>query len=404
MSGRATGPGLLHGLGRNVVVLGFVSLLTDISSEMLYPVVPLFLTTVLGAPMSVVGLIEGIAESTASLLKIVSGWWSDRVVRRQPFVVWGYGLSAVSKPLLAAATLWLQWPIVLGSRLVDRLGKGIRTSPRDAMIAAACAPDARGKAFGLHRAMDTVGAVFGPLVAILLMSVLHAGYRAIFLVAFLPAVLGVLMLVFLDKERPAPRPTDGPARPRAPIRGDLRTFVLIYALFALGNSSDVFLLLKAKAVGFSATGVLLVYVFHNFVYALVAAPAGWLSDKVSRRWLMIGGFVVFATVYAGFAFASSKLAVLALFALYSAYEATTDGVSKALVTDLSTAENRGTAMGLLHTVTGVLAFVASTVAGLLWQKVAPWAPFVYGAACALAAAAWFGLSEPNRRAMPASCR
>jgi MFS family permease len=381
---------LLQGLGRNVVILGVVSLFTDISSEMLYPVVPLFLTTVLNAPMSVVGLIEGIAESTASLLKIASGWWSDRARRRQPFVVWGYSLSAVSKPLLALAA---SWHLVLVSRLVDRVGKGIRTSPRDAMIAASCAPDARGKAFGLHRAMDTIGAFFGPLLAVLLLSHFHVSYQTIFVLAFIPAALGVAALAFLQKEAAAAAPEKS-AGGRAPISAELKRFVLIYGVFALGNSSDVFLLLKAKDAGLSANGVLLTYVFYNFVYALAATPAGWLSDKLSRRTLMAGGLVVFAVVYTGFALAPAGWMIWALFALYGFYAAATEGVSKALVADLSTPENRGTAMGLLHMTTGVLAFVASTVAGLLWSRIGPAAPFVYGAVCAVASA---GLLFLHRR-------
>lgn len=381
-------PSLLKGLGRNVLVLGAVSLLTDISSEMLYPVVPLFLTTVLNAPMSVVGVIEGIAESTASLLKIVSGWWSDRLRVRRPFVVLGYSLSAVSKPLLALAG---SWGMVLASRLLDRMGKGIRTSPRDAMIASACDEDARGKAFGLHRSMDTVGAVFGPLLAVFLLSSLNLSYRAVFLWAFVPAGLGVAALAFLQGGNRIRRGPKAEAMLRAPISADLRRFVLVYGVFALGNSSDVFLLLKAKQVGLSANGVLLTYVFYNFVYALAAAPAGWLSDRLSRRAVMIGGLIVFALVYIGFAFAASQPAIWGLFALYGFYAAATEGVSKALVTDLSTPQNRGTAMGFLHAVTGILAFVASTVAGLLWSHVSPAAPFLYGAICAVASAALLAL-------------
>ena len=351
---------LLQGLGRNVVILGFVSLFTDISSEMLYPIIPLFLTVVLHAPMSVDGLIEGLAESTASLLKMVSGWWSDRVGRRQPFVVWGYSLSAISKPLLALAATW---HLVLVSRLIDRIGKGVRTSARDVMIAAACAPDARGKAFGLHRAMDTIGAFFGPILAVILLSVFHFSYQTIFIIAFIPAVIGVATLAFLQRETPIPKPAAGTAVAKAPISGELKKFVLIYGLFALGNSSDVFLLLKAKSIGLSANWVLMTYVFYNFVYAIAATPAGWLSDKLSRRTLMISGFVVFGVVYTGFAFAPNKLAIWILFALYGFYAAATEGASKALVTDLSTPQNRGTAMGLMHTVQGLLAFVASVVAG-----------------------------------------
>lgn len=376
-------PALLRGVGRNVIILGVVSLLTDVSSEMLYPVVPLFLTAVLHAPMTVVGLVEGVAESTASLLKILSGWWSDRVGRRGPFVVWGYSLSAVSKPLLALAGTW---HLVLFSRLVDRTGKGLRTSPRDALIAASCAPEVRGKAYGLHRAMDTVGAVLGPLLALWLLSRLGVGYRTIFLLAFVPAALGVACLGFLQR---GPVEAVAPAAGRragTPLSPGLRRLVWVYAVFALGNSSDVFLLLKARETGFTPEGVLLTYVFYNFVYALAATPAGWLSDRFSRRVLLAGGWLVFALVYVGFALAPGKGIVWFLFALYGFYGAATEGVAKAYVADLSVAGNRGTAMGLLHTVTGILAFVASVVAGALWSRIGPSAPFVYGAACALVSA------------------
>lgn len=386
--------GLVRGLGRNVLVLGVVSLFTDISSEMLYPVIPLFLTAVLNAPMSVVGVIEGVAESAASLLKIASGWWSDRLRARRPFVVLGYSLSAVSKPLLALAG---SWGAVLASRLVDRMGKGIRTSPRDAMIASSCDKDARGKAFGLHRAMDTIGAVLGPLLAVLLLSVLKLSYRSIFLWAFVPAGLGVVALAFLQGGSRIHRGAAPQVAPRTPVSADLRRFVFVYGVFALGNSSDVFLLLKARQVGFSANGVLLTYVFYNLVYALSAAPAGWLSDRLSRRALMAGGLVVFAAVYTGFALATGRAVIWMLFALYGLYAAATEGVSKALVADLSTPDNRGTAMGLFHTATGLLAFAASTAAGLLWTHIGPAAPFVYGAVCAGAAAGLLALLRPPPR-------
>lgn len=374
---------LLSGLGRNVVLLGIVSLLTDISSEMLYPVVPLFLTTVLGAPMTVVGLIEGAAESAASLLKMLFGWLSDRTTRRKPFVSGGYGLSAISKPMMALAGAW---PLVLVARLVDRTGKGMRTSPRDALIAASCDADHRGKAFGLHRAMDTAGAVAGPLLAFLLLSRLGVGYRAMFLLAFIPAALGMVVLVWVRGDggaRPAGVRRSGP---RPPLSPELKKFVTIYGVFALGNSSDVFLLLRAKESGLGEPGMLLVYVFYNFVYALAAAPAGWLSDRFSRRTVMIGGLVVFALVYLGFALHPAPWRIWGLFALYGFYAAATEGVAKAQVADLSVPENRGMAMGLVHSVTGLLAFVASAVAGGLWAKVSPAAPFLYGAGCALAAA------------------
>lgn len=378
---------LLKGLGRNVVALGVVSFLTDISSEMLYPIVPLFLTQVLRAPMAIVGLIEGVAESTASLLKVVSGWYSDRVGKRRPFVIWGYGVSSISKPLLAIASTW---HLVLASRLLDRVGKGIRTSARDAMIAASCDEQHRGKAYGLHRGMDTAGAVLGPIAAIVLMSYLRVSYRSVFLLAFIPAVLGVFVILLFVQEVKEHRTDIAQSEERrGPIPPALKKLLVIIGLFAIGNSSDVFLLLRAKQIGFTVTTVLWVYVFYNTVYAMVAAPAGWLSDRQGRRRLMTLGFVLFGIVYIGFALGPGPVAIWVLFAVYGLYAAATEGVAKAYVADLSTAEHRGTAMGLLQTLTGVTALPASIIAGLLWDRVGPSGPFVYGAACALAAAALF---------------
>ncbi|HOW98443.1 MAG TPA: MFS transporter [Kiritimatiellia bacterium] len=385
----------LRGLGRNVIILGVVSLLTDVSSEMLYPVIPLFLTSALGASMTVVGLIEGAAEGAASALKMLFGWISDRTARRKPFVVWGYGLSAVSKPMMALAGAW---PFVLLARLVDRTGKGMRTSPRDALIAASCSAEQRGTAFGLHRAMDTAGAVAGPVLAMLFLSVWGLGYRAMFLLAFIPAALGVLALAFV-RAGPAEAGRAAPPRPdRPPLRPALKRFVAVYGLFALGNSSDVFLLLRAKEAGLGEQGMLLVYVFYNAVYALASTPAGWLSDRFSRRTVMAGGLAVFAAVYLGFALDPAPARIWLLFALYGFYAAAMEGVAKAQVADLSAPENRGTAMGLLHSVTGLLAFVASAAAGWLWAEVSPAAPFYYGAACALAAAGLLLLERPGGKA------
>lgn len=387
----------LEGLGRNVIVLGLVSLFTDISSEMLYPVVPLFLTEVLKAPMSIVGLVEGIAESTASLLKVASGWYSDRSGKRRPLVIWGYGASAVSKPFLALATTW---HLVLFSRVIDRIGKGLRNPPRDAMIAASCDKEHRGKAFGLHRAMDTLGASLGPVAAVVLLTVFPGSYRPIFLLAFIPAVLGVFVLARFTHETPVEKPAvDQPPAGRGALTPELKRLLVVLGIFALGNSSDVFLLLRARNVGFTATSVLWVYVFYNLVFALTAGPAGTLSDRFGRRRLMIGGLIAFAVVYFGFALGPGRAGIWALFAVYGLYAAANEGIAKAYVADLSTPQNRGTAMGLLDTVRGITAFVASAIAGLLWTHVGPSAPFVYGAVCALAAA-WLFQALLGRRVTP----
>ncbi|MDD2773343.1 MAG: MFS transporter [Elusimicrobiales bacterium] len=381
---------LKKGLTKNVVFLGAVSGLTDISSEMLYPLMPLFLTTVLHAPMSAVGLIEGTAEATASILKAAGGLWSDRTARRKPFVVWGYGLSSLSKPLMALA---YAWPLVLFARVTDRIGKGVRTSARDALVASSTPREHWGKAFGFHRAMDTAGAALGPLAALFLMDYMGLDYRPIFIIAFVPAALGVLVLIRFVKESgvdvnaqktPAAGAENGLSF-RESLRRlspQFRQFLLFYGIFALGNSSDAFLLLKAKNMGFTTAHVILAYVGYNVVYALCAGPAGWLSDKLGRARTLVIGFAIFALVYLGFGLAHDANMVWALFALYGFYGAFNEGVAKAMVSDLSGSGNRGTAMGVFQGATGILAFAASFAAGILWDKIGPAAPFILGAACA----------------------
>jgi MFS family permease len=390
------------GLTKNVVFLGVVSGLTDISSEMLYPLMPLFLTTVLNAPMSAVGLIEGTAEAAASILKAAGGLWSDRTSRRKPFVVWGYGLSSLSKPLMALAYVW---PLVLCARVIDRIGKGVRTSARDALVASSTPREHWGKAFGFHRAMDTAGAALGPLVALFLMSYVGFGYRPIFIIAFVPAALGVIVLMrFVQEPRVEARPSAAGARTGLSFRENLRSmtpefkrFLIFYGIFALGNSSDAFLLLKAKNMGFTTAHVILAYVGYNVVYALCAAPAGWLSDKLGRARTMVIGFVVFALVYLGFGLANAPGMVWALFAVYGFYGAFNEGVAKAMVADLSGSANRGAAMGVFQGATGLLAFVASFGAGILWDKVSPAAPFIAGAVCAAVSSVLLLTLKPSVR-------
>jgi MFS family permease len=396
---------LLEGIGRNVVILGIVSGLTDISSEMLYPVLPLFLTGVLHAPMTVVGLIEGVAEATASLLKALSGLWSDRSGRRKPFVLWGYGLSALSKPLLALARAW---PFVLFCRFVDRLGKGVRTSARDALLTGSTPPEHWGKAFGFHRAMDTAGAVAGPLVTVFLLSACGLGYRRIFLIAAVPAALGVLVLAAFVEERPLP--PNGTAAPRGGAAGftalravktcfspDYTWFLLVYGLFALGNSSDAFLLLKAAQGGLSPTRVVLAYVLYNAVYALAATPAGALADRLGRTRTLAAGLAVFAAVYLGFARASTGPWFWLLFPVYGFYGAISESALKAAVAQRCTPETRATAMGVFQGVSGGLALAASLAAGWLWSHVSAAAPFYLGAACAAASAALFSFIPVRAR-------
>jgi len=374
------------GLSRNVTFLGVVSGLTDISSEMLYPIVPVFLTSVLGAPMQIVGLIEGLAEGTASFVKIIGGRLSDRAGKRKPFVIAGYSLSALAKPLLALASTW---HFVLFSRFIDRVGKGVRTSARDALIAGSTDKAHWGKAFGFHRAMDTLGAALGPLAALAMIHYMGAdkpNYRVIFMAAFIPAVLGVLVLLYFVKE--VAKPAAAPGAPAAePMTADFKKFVLLYAVFALGNSSDVFLIMKARTMGFTLTHVILAYTGYNLVYAGLAAPAGWISDKLGKIKTMVFGFLVFAAVYLGFALADKPWMIWALFALYGFYGAFNEGIAKAVISHLSTGGNRASAMGYFQGSLGFLTFAASALAGFLWDKVSPSAPFLVGACGALLAGA-----------------
>ncbi|OGR65063.1 MAG: hypothetical protein A2X31_07860 [Elusimicrobia bacterium GWB2_63_22] len=385
------------GLSRNVTFLGVVSGLTDISSEMLYPIVPVFLTSVLGAPMQVVGLIEGVAEATASFVKILGGRLSDRYNVRKPFVVAGYSLSAISKPLLALAA---GWHFVLFSRFIDRVGKGLRTSARDALIAGSVDKAHWGKAFGFHRAMDTLGAALGPLTALAMIHFMGSekpDYRFIFLAAFVPALLGVGVLVYFVKEGVRPRPAGAPAPAPEPMSRDFKTFVALYAVFALGNSSDVFLIMKARELGFSLTGIILAYTGYNLVYALLASPAGWLSDRLGKIKTMAFGFAVFAAVYLGFALADRPWMIWPLFALYGFYGAFNEGIAKAVVSHLSTGGNRASAMGYFQGTLGFLTFAASALAGFLWDRVSPAAPFAVGAAGALLSGLALTLWTRNRK-------
>jgi MFS family permease len=383
-------------ISKNVVRLGWVSLLTDISSEMLYPLIPIFLTSVLGAPMAALGLIEGLAESISNILKIFSGWWSDQVGRRRPFVIGGYSLSAFSKPLLVFAQ-FIGWPLVLFLRIMDRTGKGLRTSARDALIADYTPDSQRGRAFGLHRAMDSLGAVLGPLAALFFMSRLGqdaAAYRTVFLWAFVPAVLGVFLL-FTVREKPFAARFKKPEFQWNALGRDFKIFIFINLIFAIGNSSDVFLIIRAKEL-FSTTAnsvvtVLLAYVLYNLTYSLGSYPAGMLADKIGSRKVFTLGLVIFGLVYLGFAFNHNPQMVWVLFAVYGFYTAFTDGVGKAYASTLVPEEFRATGMGIYHMSNGLATFAASTAAGLLWQRFGFKTAFIYGAAMSLLAVMLFVL-------------
>jgi len=393
-------PSPVRGISRNVFVLSLVSLCTDVSSEMIYPLVPLFLTTVLGATATALGVIEGVAEATANVLKLVSGRVTDRHGRPRAWVFAGYGLSALGKPLLAVASTW---PLVLLARVVDRIGKGTRTPPRDALIAASSDPATRGRSFGFHRSMDTLGAVIGPLAGVGLLAVTAQNFRLIFLLATLPALIGVSLIgrVREPARQPAPSLTTS-AAPAAFTYRDAprayRAFLGIGLLFALGNSSDTFLILRAHDLGLGTVATVLAYAVYNLVYAAAGWPAGILSDRLGRRGILGTGFLIFAVVYGGLGLATGTPIVWPLFALYGLYIALTDGVTKAYITDLVPATHRGGALGLYAATTGLMALVSSVLAGLLWDHVSPAAPFYLGGITALGAAIAVGLLIPRRPA------
>ncbi len=391
-------PSPIQGISRNVFVLALVSLCTDTSSEMIYPLVPLFLTGVLGAPATVVGLIEGLAEAAANVLKLMSGRITDRRGGSRAWIFAGYGLSALAKPLLALATVW---PLVLLARLVDRVGKGTRGTPRDAIIAASSDPATRGSAFGFHRSMDTIGAVAGPLAGYALLTWTAQNFRLIFLLAALPAVAGVLLIKRVREPRRVTRRVPSTNDTAVPFTWHgatpaYRAFLAISVLFALGNSSDAFLILRAHNLGLGTLATVLAYAVYNVVYAAAGWPAGILSDRLGRRDLLLAGFALFTLVYGGMGLAAGSLVVWPLFALYGLYIALTDGVTKAYITDLVPSDQRGGALGLYAAVTGGMALVSSVLAGLLWDHIAPAAPFYLGAAVAV------GLLISRRSASPAS--
>jgi MFS family permease len=357
---------------RNIILLGLTSLLTDISSEMVYPLLPFFLVSSLGASPAILGLIEGVAESLASLLKVVSGYISDRAGRRKPLTILGYAGSALGKLLLYLAGSWV---VVFAARIVDRFGKGIRTAPRDALIAESSSSGGRGRAFGLHRAMDSAGAAIGVLLAFMLISAAPNDFRRVFLWSLIPAVLGVILLFFVRETRLQDHRTATIQRFRwRVLPAKLRAFLIISLLFSLGNSSNAFLLLRARALHVDPAQILLLYLVYNISYALFSYPAGRVSDVLGRKMVLVAGYILFAVVYFGFAFfvdPERTWITWALFILYGIYSAFTDGVEKALVSDLAPVEMRGTAIGLHATLVGIGLLPASLIAGQLWTQIGP---------------------------------
>jgi len=352
-------------LPRNVKVLSAVSFLQDAASDLVYPVLPLFVTQTLGAPPSVLGLIEGVAEGTAAVGKAVSGRLADRF-RRKPLITIGYSISALGKPLIALAG---PWGVVLVARFVDRVGKGLRTSPRDALIAADTPPEIRGRAFGFHRAADSAGAVLGPLLGLLLYELLSHRLRPLFLLAAIPALLSVACIWFVREHPPPAGPTPATARPLISLRTLPRDYwrvVGLLTLFALLNFSDALVLLRANELGLGFVGITLAYALYNLVQSGLSLPAGIVSDRRSRRTVFVAGLVPFAVAYVGLGLVTSSAWVWVLLPVYGAFAALTDGVARAWVADLLPPEALGTGIGLYQGLTGLGALLAGLWAGLSW--------------------------------------
>lgn len=373
----------------NIIILGITSLLTDISTEMVYPLIPLYLVTQLGATPGIVGIIEGIAESLASLLRLYSGHISDKFGKRKPIAIFGYSFSGIGKILIYFAGVW---PMILFGRMADRFGKGIRTAPRDALIAESTHPQNMGRAFGLHRAMDTAGAAAGVIIAYIIITKYQGSIKPIFLWSLIPAALGVIALFFVKE-------TNNRIRPEArklslnfkSLPARLKWFLVVVFIFALGNSSNQFLLLRAHDLGYNTPAVLLLYLLFNLVYSLFSFPAGRLSDKIGRRSLLVSGYLFYSLVYFGFAFAGKSSALWLLFGLYGIYYAMTEGVEKALIADLCPSDKKATFMGLHATLVGIGLLPASLLTGWLWTFFGPKAAFITCACFGLTAALFMGI-------------
>lgn len=367
------------GINWNIFFTGLTSFLTDTSVKMIYSVMPMFLLSI-GATKTELSLIEGIAESTSAFLKAISGWWSDKIGKNKPFMIFGYAMTALITPIYSVTISPLQ---VLLLRFLERSGKGVRTAPRDSLIAGSSANNHTGQGFGFHKAMDNAGAIIGPLLAFWLLLMFPKDYRRIFIIATIPAILGVITILIFIKEAKKKK-SDLPGKINLKdFTPRYYAFLVIAIIFTLGNSTDALLLVKAQAVGIQAALIPLVYMVFNTVSVLLAIPMGNLSDKIGRERLIIFGLLVYAVVYFGFGWTQGKWVILLLFTLYGVYSAATDGVQKALVSDMVVKEKKGTALGLYNAVLGIALLPASLIAGLLYDHVSAASAFYFGAVMAL---------------------
>ncbi len=383
-------------LPQNVWAVGITSFLMDVSSEMIINVIPLFLANVIGASTGLIGLIEGVGETTASMLKLVSGWISDKLRARKWLAVFGYGLSAFTKPFFLLGS---SWGIVAGVKWLDRVGKGIRTAPRDALIADSVTKETRGIAFGLQKSLDSAGAVLGFIIATLVvwltqkneMYLSRHTFQIIVLCSILPAILSVISLAVGSKDVLVKNERNLPKITLKKLGKPFVLYLFIVSLFTLGNSSDAFLVLRAQNLGVSVIGIFLMLALFKLVYSITSIPAGGLSDTVGRRKMIIIGWLIYAVLYLGFAFADKGWQVAILYVVYGLYYGLAFGTASAFVADLVPSEMRGTAYGTYNAFIGLLAFPASAIAGVLWQGVGSWhgfgpsAPFLFGGTLSLIA-------------------
>ena len=379
------------GFPKNVFAAGLVSLFMDISSEMIYPLLPIFLTTVLGASKATVGIIEGIAESTASILKVFSGWLSDRLGKRKLLMGIGYGVSVLSRPIMATAGTWGE---VLSARFVDRFGKGVRTAPRDAIIADSVENNNLGKAFGFHRAMDTLGAVIGPAIAFLVLALFLNNFRLVFWLSVIPGIISVLLIIFFITEKAHKR--EAASIPKLTIKdfnGNFRFYILVIFIFSIGNSSDAFLILRAENVGISKEFIPIIYLIFNLVYSLSSTPLGMLADKVGMKRMILFSFLFYAGIYAWLAFVSNQYQILGLFILYGLFKGMSEGTQRAYLASLAPPERKATAFGIYHMAVGFALLPASIIAGALWDKIGPEATFLYGTVTASLAFILFSMRK-----------
>lgn len=377
---------------RNIVFLGLVSFFADISAEMVYPIIPLYLTQVFGATPALVGLIEGIAESLASLLKVFSGYVSDRFQKKKPLAFLGYATGIVYKLGLLLATSWAG---ILVARVMDRLGKGIRTSPRDVMVAQSAKEGQMGRAFGLHKALDMAGSAIGILLAFVLLQKGQdaAHYRQVFWWSLLPVLVALFLFLFIKekKEEKAPAKREQIFARFHLLDHRLKLYLLVVTLFTLGNSSNSFLLLRAASLGFDTRQVILLYFLYNLVASLLSLPLSGLSDRVGRKKLLVLGYAMFSLVYLGFGLAQSRFVLIAAFALYGVYTAMVAGVERAFIAQIAPPGVKGTLLGLHGTLVGMALLPASLIAGLMWNLLGPAAPFLLGAGLSLLASLILGI-------------